>query len=139
VDGYLFASLEADGSLYCEETLASSTLAYAELVSRLPQGTVVKLPPDVPLAGTLRTWGVVIPVDVSSLLRAFCGDAAALRLRVFDEFLPWNCGMFDGAGNQTSEPAWNHLSAGRLMQFFCGYLPYRNVFSAETCYCADEY
>ena len=139
VDGYLFASMEADGSLYCEETLASSTLAYTELIDRLPKGSVIKLPPDVPISGTRRPWGVVIPVDVSRLLRVFYGNAAALRLRVFDEFLPWNCGVFDGAGNQTSEPAWNHLSAGRLMQFLCGYLPFRTVFSSQICYCADEY
>ena len=101
VDGYLFASLEADGSLYCEEALASSPLAYADMIARLPKGSVVKLPPDAPFAGTLRPWGVLIPVDVASLLRAFCGDASALRLRVFDEFLPWNCGVFDGAGSRT--------------------------------------
>lgn len=139
VDGYLFASLEADGSLYCEETLASSPLAYAELIARLPKNSVVKLPPDVPISGTLRPWGVVIPVDVSSLLRAFCDNAAKLRLRVFDEFLPWNCGAFDGEGNQTSEPAAGFLSVGRLMQFLCGYLPYRDMFPVQTCYCADEY
>jgi predicted N-acetyltransferase YhbS len=138
-DGYLFASMEEDGSLYCEEALASSPIAYAELVSRLPQGTIVKLPPDAPLAGTLRTWGVVIPVDVSFLLRAFCGDASALRLRVLDEFLPWNNGVFDGAGNRTSESPSDTLSVGRLMQFLCGYLPFRTVFSSQICYCADEY
>jgi len=139
VDGYLFASLEADGSLYCEETLASSTLAYTELIARLPKSSVVKLPPDVSISGTLRPWGVVIPVDVSSLLRVFCADVTALRLHVFDEFLPWNCGVFDRAGNQAGEPATSFLSVGRLMQFLCGYLPFRTVFLEQICYCADEY
>ena len=138
-DGYLFASAEDDGSLYCEETLASSAPAYAELVSRLPHGTIVKLPPDAPLSGALQPWGVVIPVNVPPLLRAFCGDASALRLRVLDEFLPWNNGVFDGAGNPTDEPETDTLAVGRLMQFFCGYLPFRDVFSFQTCYCADEY
>jgi hypothetical protein len=45
-DGYLFASREEDGSLYCEEALATSALAYTEMIARLPKGTVVKLPPD---------------------------------------------------------------------------------------------
>jgi len=138
-DGYLFASAEEDGSLYCEEALASSSPAYAELVSRLPQGALVKLPPGAPLNGALQPWGVVIPVDVPSLLRTFCGEASALRLRVLDEFLPWNNGVFDGAGDPTGEPTADILSVGRLMQFLCGYLPFRDVFSTQDCYCADEY
>ena len=138
-DGYLFVSTDEDGSLYCEETLASSPLAYVELVSRLPKGTVVKLPPDVPLSGTLQPWGVVIPVDVPSLLRALCGNASTLRLRVLDEFLPWNNGVFDGAGSPSREPTTDALSVGRLMQFLCGYLPFRQLFPTQICYCADEY
>lgn len=138
-DGYLFASEEADGSLYCEEALAASPLAYRELAARLPQGTIVKLPPDAPLSGALHPWGVVIPVDVPYLLRALCGDPAALRLAVLDDTMPWNRGVFDGAGARTDEPPTDTLSAGRLMQFLCGYLPFQNTFSLETCYCADEY
>ncbi len=138
-DGYLFASTEEDGSLYCEEALASSPLAYTELVSRLPRGTIVKLPPDAPLNGTLQPWGVVIPVDVPALLRVFCGNASALRLHVLDEFLPWNNGVFNGVGCPSSEPTADALSVGRLMQFLSGYLPFRQVFSTQICYCADEY
>ena len=138
-DGYLFASEETDGSLYCEEALASSPLAYSEMVSRLPQGTVVKLPPDVSLSGRLQPWGVVIPVDVSFLLKAFCGDAFALRVSVLDRTMPWNHGVFDGAGNRTDAPPTDVLSVGRLMQFLCGYLPFQQTFSQQVCYCADEY
>ncbi|MCE5189044.1 MAG: GNAT family N-acetyltransferase [Eubacteriales bacterium] len=138
-DGYLFASEEADGSLYCEETLATSVPAYEDMVSRLPKGSVVKLPPDIPLSGEIRPWGVVIPIDVSYLLRALCGDAAVLSLSVLDDLLPWNRGIFDGAGNRTSSPFSDTLSVGRLMQFLCGYLPFQRVFSQEICYCADEY
>jgi predicted acetyltransferase len=49
-DGYLFAS-EEDGVYSCEEALALSQSAYAVLVSRLPKGARVKLPPDVALTG----------------------------------------------------------------------------------------
>ena len=81
----------------------------------------------------------MIPVDVPALLRALCGSASAFRLEVLDGMMPWNNGVFDGAGNRTSEPATDTLSSGRLMQFLSGYLPFRDVFSQETCYCADEY
>ncbi len=138
LDGYLFATLEEDGLLYCEETLATSPLAYRELVERLPQGSVVKLPPDVPLSGSILPWGVVIPVDVSFLLRALCGKAD-IRLSVLDDTMPWNRGVFDAAGNRTDEPPTDTLSVGRLMQFLCGYLPFRQLLSAQVCYCADEY
>ncbi len=138
-DGYLFASEEDDGSLYCEEALATSSQAYVEMIARLPKGSVVKLPPDVQMPGNLQPWGVMSPVDVSALLRALCGKASAFRLAVLDGMMPWNNGVFDGAGNRTSDPATDTLSAGRLMQFLCGYLPFRDMFSQETCYCADEY
>ena len=139
IDGYLFASEEDDGSLYCEEALATSSQAYTEMIARLPKGSVVKLPPDVAISGNLQPWGVMIPVDVPALLRALCGSASAFRLEVLDGMMPWNNDVFDGAGNRTNEPATGTLSAGRLMQFLSGYLPYRDVFSQETCYCADEY
>ena len=138
-DGYLFAGEEDDGSLYCEEALATNETAYAEMLARLPQGSVVKLPPDVPVPGNLQPWGVMIPVDVPCLLRAFCGNPDVFRLQVIDGIMPWNSGVFDGAGKPTSEPETDTLSAGRLMQFLCGYLPFRDTFSQETCYCADEY
>ncbi len=138
-DGYLFASKEDDGSLYCEETLASSAAAYRSLVSRLPKGSVVKLPPDVDLPGEIQPWGVMIPVDAAYLLRALCGEASAFRLALIDGMMPWNSGVFDGAGNQTGLPPTDTLSAGRLMQFLCGYLPFSAIFSPEICYCADEY
>ena len=139
IDGYLFASEEDDGSLYCEEALAVSSQAYAEMIGRLPKGSVVKLPPDVSVSGNLQPWGVLIPVDVPRLLRALCGNPAAFRLQVIDGMMPWNNGVFDGAGNRTSEPATGTVSVGRLMQFLSGYLPYQDVFSQEICYCADEY
>ncbi len=138
-DGYLFASLEEDGSLYCEEALASSRSAYEALVSRLPKGSIVKLPPDAGLGGKLLPWGVMIPVDVPGLLRALCGSADAFRMRVLDFIMPWNDGVFDGAGNRVNDPPTDTLSAGRLMQFLCGYLPFQDSFSQEVCYCADEY
>ena len=138
-DGYLFASLEEDGSLYAEETLATSPAAYRALVSRLPKGSFVKLPPDAGLPGEIQPWGVMIPVDIPYLLRAFCGEKNAFRLAVLDAMMPWNHGVFDGAGNPAKAAQTDTLSAGRLMQFFCGYLPFRNVFSQEICYCADEY
>lgn len=138
-DGYLFASVEEDGSLYCEEALATSQTAYSAMIARLPKGSVVKLPPDVPLSGSLRPWGVIIPVDVPRLLRAFCGKADVFRLEVLDGMMPWNVGVFDGAGNRTDKPTTDTLSAGRLMQFLCGYLPFQEAFSQEICYCADEY
>lgn len=139
IDGHLFASEEDDGSLYCEEALATSNLAYNEMIARLPKGSVVKLPPDVPVQGNLQPWGVLIPVDVPRLLRALSGSPDALRLQVIDGMMPWNNGVFDGAGNRTSEPATHTLSVGRLMQFLSGYLPYQDLFSQEVCYCADEY
>ena len=138
-DGYLFASEEDDGSLYCEEALAVSRSAYEALVSRLPVGSIVKLPPDAPLPGVLRPWGVMIPIDVPFLLRALCGDASAFRLEVLDPFLPWNQGVFDGKGSRADGPATDVLSAGRLMQFLCGYLPFQDVLTEQICYCADEY
>lgn len=138
-DGYLFASGEDDGTLYCEEALATSALVYAEMIARLPKGSVVKLPPDTPVQGNFQPWGVMIPVDVSALLRALCLTASAFRLNVLDSMMPWNNGVFDGAGNRTNEPATDTLSVGRLMQFLCGYLPFRDMLSQEICYCADEY
>ncbi len=139
IDGYLFASEEDDGSLYCEEALATSQTAYHEMIARLPKGSVVKLPPDVPIKGNLQPWGVMIPVDVPRLLRALCGKPDAFRLQVFDGMMPWNNGVFDGAGNRADAPTTDTLSAGRLMQFLCGYLPFQDAFSQEICYCADEY
>ena len=139
VDGYLFASEEDDGSLYCEEALATSQTAYQEMIARLPKSSIVKLPPDVPVKGNLQPWGVMIPVDVPRLLRALCGKPDAFRLEVLDGMMPWNNGVFDGAGNRTDAPATDTLSTGRLMQFLCGYLPFQEAFSQEFCYCADEY
>lgn len=139
IDGYLFASKEDDGSLYCEEALASSEAAYAALVSRLPRGSVVKLPPDSVLPGSLAPWGVMIPVDVAFLLKTLSGDSDAFRLRVLDSTMPWNNGVFDGAGTRIDTSPTDTLSVGRLMQFLCGYLPFQQVFSQEICYCADEY
>jgi len=138
-DGYLFASEEEDGSLYCEEALATTQASYEALISRLPINSVVKLPPDVNLKGNLQPWGVMIPVDVPYLLRALCGNSEAFRLEVLDGMMPWNNGVFDGAGKRTEQPATDTLSVGRLMQFLCGYLPFQNSFSQEICYCADEY
>ena len=91
------------------------------------------------MPGKLYPQGVLIPIDVPYLLDALCGNPDALHLEVFDETLPWNNGVFDGAGNRVSGSSPGFLSAGRLMQFLCGYLPYRDVFSQEVCYCADEY
>jgi hypothetical protein len=139
INGYLFASEEDDGSLYCEEALATSQTAYQAMIARLPKGSVVKLPPDVPIKGNLQPWGVVIPVDVPRLLRALCGKPDAFRLEVLDGMMPWNNGVFDGADNRTDAPATDTLSAGRLMQFLCGYLPFQDAFPQEICYCADEY
>ena len=138
-DGYLFASEEDDGSLYCEETLAISDAVYRALVSRLPAGSLVKLPPDVLLSGTLRPWGVMIPVDAAYLLRALCGDASAFRLELIDGIMPWNNGVFDGTGNRSGLMPTDTLSVGRLMQFLCGYLPFQKKFPLAICYCADEY
>ncbi len=137
--GYLFASEEDDGSLYCEEALATTPVAYEAMLARLPKGSVVKLPPDVPIKGGLQPWGVMIPVDVPRLLRALCEEPSAFRLEVLDSMMPWNNGVFDAAGNKVSDPATDTLSAGRLMQFLCGYLPFQESFSQQTCYCADEY
>lgn len=139
IDGYLFASEEEDGSLYCEEALASSPAAYESMIARLPKGSVVKLPPDIPVSGNLQPWGVMIPVDVSFLIRALCGKADAFRLEVIDGMMPWNNGVFDGTGKRTDEIASDTLSVGRFMQFLCGYLPFQNAFPQEICYCADEY
>ena len=139
VDGYLFASEEEGGSLYCEEALATTPDAYESMIARLPKGSVVKLPPDAPLAGELQPWGVMIPVDVPRLLRALCGKPDAFRLAVLDDIIPWNNGVFDGAGSKTALPPTDTLSCGRLMQFLCGYLPFQETFSQEICYCADEY
>ena len=138
-DGYLFASEEDDGSLYCEEALATSQAAYDAMLARLPKGSVVKLPPDVQLSGKLLPWGVMIPVDVPYLLRALCNKKDAFVIEVRDGMMPWNNGVFDGAGNSTPQIAKDTLSAGRLMQFLCGYLPFQDAFAQEICYCADEY
>ncbi len=138
LDGYLFAA--PDGDVYAsEEALALTPEAYAALVSRLPGGSIVKLPPDVDLPGKLYPQGVVIPIDVSFLLKNLCGDKQSLCVRVTDNMLPWNNGVFDGAGNLLDVEPKETLSAGRLMQFLCGYLPYKDVFSQLTCFCADEY
>lgn len=139
LDGYLFATEEADGSLYCEEALAASPFSYEAMVSRLPQGSLVKLPPDVALSGELRPWGVLIPVDVPFLLRALSNGASTLLLEVLDETLPWNRGVFDSAGNRSDAAPTDTLSSGRLMQFLCGYLPFQQAFPQQICYCADEY
>jgi len=136
--GYLFASFEEE-VLHCEEALAVSKRSYQALLSRLPLGTTVKLPPDVDLPGKLYPQGVLIPIDVPYLINALCGMPDALKLEVFDETLLWNNGVFDGAGNRVSGSSPDFLSAGRLMQFLCGYLPYKDIFSQEVCYCADEY
>ncbi|MEA4869730.1 MAG: GNAT family N-acetyltransferase [Christensenella sp.] len=138
-DGYLFAGEEDDGSLYCEEALAISQAAYASLIARLPLNTVVKLPPDCALPGKRVPWGVMIPVDVPRLLSALCADCSALRVEVMDFMMPWNNGVFDGAGNRSDCPPAHTLSVGRLMQFLCGYLPFTDAFAQEICYCADEY
>ena len=137
-DGYLFASEEEDGTLYCEEALAISLAAYREMFTRLPKGSVVKLPPDVQLSGKQQPWGVMIPIDVPFLLHELCGNAA-LRVEVFDGMMPWNNGVFDGSGSRTDESATDTLCAGRLMQFLCGYLPFQEFFPQTDCYCADEY
>jgi predicted N-acetyltransferase YhbS len=138
MEGYLFASPDEDG-LYCEEALCRTPESYPALVSRLPKGTRVKLPPDAMLPGKPYPQGIVVPVDVSYLLKTFCGRPEAFRLRVVDSFLSWNDGLFDGAGSQTDAPPTDTLSIGRLSQFLCGYLPFRDLFGECICFCADEY
>lgn len=138
-DGYLFSSMEDDGTLYCEEALATSQSAYEEMLARLPKGSIVKLPPDVQVAGSRLPWGVMIPVDVPYLLRALCGKKDAFCLEVIDSMMHWNNGVFDGAGTRLEVSATDTLSAGRLMQFLCGYLPFQDSFPEQICYCADEY
>jgi len=138
LDGYLFAA--KTGIVYAsEEALAVSQSAYGALVSRLPAGSTVKLPPDVELPGKLYPQGVVVPVDVPFLLKSLCGEPQSLCVRVIDNMLPWNAGVFDGAGNAVDLEPKETLSAGRLMQFLCGYLPYKDVFTQLPCFCADEY
>ena len=139
LDGYLFASVEEDGSLFAEEALALSCEAYRALAARLPLGARLKLPPDAPLSGKLYAQGVVIPVNIAALLCALCGEANALCMEVYDPILPWNNGVFNGAGNRLDVPPIDVLSTGRLMQFLCGYLPFQSAFSQQTCFCADEY
>lgn len=138
LEGYLFAAPE-DGGYYCEEALCRSPESYPALVSRLPKGTRVKLPPDAELPGRRYPQGVLVPVDVSFLLMTFCGRQEAFALRVLDPFLSWNDGVFDGAGVRTDAVPTDTLSAGRLSQFLCGYLPFKDIFDARTCFCADEY
>lgn len=136
---FLFASPEEDGSYHCEEALAVSDEAYKALLARLPKCTTAKLPPDAPVSGRLYPQGVLIPVNVPRLLNTLCGRPEALCLRVLDGTMPWNEGVFDGAGNRLQTKPEQTLSAGRLMQFLCGYLPFMDIFSQETCFCADEY
>jgi len=109
------------------------------MLARLPKNSVVKLPPDVQISGKLLPWGVLIPVDVPYLLRTLCERKDEFRMEVIDGMMPWNNGVFDDAGNSTAQSATDTLSAGRLMQFLCGYLPFQDAFSQESCYCADEY
>ena len=137
--GYLFAAPKGDSTARCEEALAVTPDAYRALLARLPAGSTAKLPPDLPLPGRLYPQGVLIPVDVSRLLQTLCGRPEALCLRVLDATMPWNDAVFDGAGARLSAEPVETLSAGRLMQFLCGYLPYKDVFSQESCFCADEY
>jgi len=138
LEGYLFASPDETG-FYCEEALCRTPDAYPALVSRLPKGARVKLPPDASLPGRRYPQGVLVPVDVSYLLKTLCGRPEAFALRVTDPFLPWNDAVFDGAGRHTGAPPTDTLSSGRLSQFLCGYLPFRDVFGERTCFCADEY
>ncbi len=138
LDGYLFA-FEENGSFSVPEALAISQAAYAALVSRLPRGTMVKLPPDAGLPGVLRAQGTMIAVDVPYLLGRLCPAGASLALEVLDPVLGWNNGVFDASGRRVSAPPTDTLSAGRLMQFLCGYLPFQDLFEAQICFCADEY
>jgi len=138
LDGYLFAVPEED-AFDAPEVLAATRETYAALVSRLPAGSTAKLPPDAGLPGVRRAQGTMIPVDVSALLGRLCRSDAPLALNVLDPVLPWNDGVFDLSGKRTEKPPTDTLSVGRLMQFLCGYLPFRDVFDEQVCYCVDEY
>jgi len=138
LDGYLFA-LPEDGAFDAPEVLAAAPGIYEALVSRLPSGSTAKLPPDVGLPGIRRAQGTLAAVDIAVLLAALCQTDRPIALSILDPVLPWNNGVFDLAGRRIDALPSDTLSIGRLMQFLSGYLPFRDIWDVQVCFCADEY
>ncbi len=126
-----------DGGWYGEEVLAVDESAYEALIAMLPDGALIKLPPDLPFSGAIRPQNVLGAADVPALLGALCGDPRIV-FRIHDALLPENCGVFDGCGRQSAETPVLSFSAGELLQHLCGYMP-ENSPLRQYCYCVDEY
>lgn len=122
---------------YGEETLAIDEAAYRSLLSRLPDGALVKLPPDLPFLGELRPQNAMGAADIAALLSMLCGDASLL-FEVNDPAVQENCGIFDGCGRRRNAAQALKLSSGELVQYLCGYKAYRSLVK-QCCFCVDEY
>ncbi len=122
----------------CPELLARSPADYAALLSLLPGGTFVKLPPDASELGETFAESVMGAADIRALLALLCDREDAV-FAVSDPIVAENNGVFDGTGKPTDRKAAYTLSAGALMQHLSGYLPLEGLLEKETCYCVDEY
>lgn len=136
-DGYAVLFQQEDGAWYGEEVLALGLSAYEALLAELPAGALVKLPPDLPLAGEVRPQNAMGAADIRALLGALSGEPS-LVVSVSDPAVPENNGVFDGSGAiSTAEPQLA-LPAGTLLQYLCGYASY-GPFQEQSCFCVDEY
>lgn len=128
----------ADGGWEAPEALALDTSAYRALLDVLPNGTIVKLPPDVPVGGEVYAQNAMGAADAPALLRMFVADPR-LVFTISDPAVPQNNGTFDGMGNPCDRKANFTLRAGEFVQRIAGYEALPGLLPRQECYCADEY
>ncbi len=128
----------ADGGWEAPEALALDVPAYRALLDMLPNGTAVKLPPDVSVGGEVYAQNAMGAADALALLRTFIADPR-LVFSISDPAVPQNNGTFDGMGNPCGRKADFTLRAGELVQYIAGYEELPGLLMRQECYCADEY
>lgn len=131
--GYCFVlPRREEDSLYVPEIVADNVETYQKLLDRLPIHTCVKLPPDIPISGTVAPQSVMRTVDAARLLQLvpFPDDTDAICIK--DTVLPENEGIFTLHGEPSSTDPMLTLSSGELVQKLLGY-PNR------LSYCIEEY
>lgn len=136
--GYLFAVQINDNCWEVPEIIAQTESDYQKLLARLPRNCSVKLPPDLPLAGERYAQNVMAVADAPLLLQTVC-NRKDLAFSITDKLLPWNCGVFNGAGENTAAAADYAMTASQLGQLLLGYHCADERFALQDCFCVDEY
>ncbi|MBP0963123.1 MAG: GNAT family N-acetyltransferase [Oscillospiraceae bacterium] len=168
VEGYCYYFSEEE-SVMGEECVALSGDAFHRLAAALAhiakgKELTVKLPADTlpTLEGAItevKPWGCTGVAHLPTLLKTLCKGQPDFAIEVTDPVVEANNGTFDLQGNLITTPPQIKLSAGRVVQWLCGYRSlaqlaaeghaavYNQAAAAEldrllptqNCLCSEEY